>query len=209
MAAERPSVNRRAAVLGLVVLASLAAGIAIRAAGTTVHDANDTRGLLDAKTVRLIRAPGAYPRWSVQTFAAWTIPELWDRGYVSIEFDTRFGAPADFYALVRSVGSRMEARLFRVRPSKPNDLVVAKLKVRRGADDGLSVWVPLRALTFGESRTTFGWWALTMFTGDRCPATCFDRVPDTGVEEAAIPGASPSPTSSSPPPTSFAPPPGG
>ncbi|HEX6844878.1 MAG TPA: hypothetical protein VF235_07175 [Actinomycetota bacterium] len=203
--------NRRAAVLGLVLLASIGLGVALRAAGTVTPDPNDTPGLFDVETVRFVREPGEFPRWSVRMYGVWTIAEVWDRGYASVEFDTRYGEDADFYVLVRSLGNRLDATLFRVRPHAQNDLAVAKVKVRRGSPDGLSVWVPLRKLDFGASRTTFGWWVLTTFTGDRCPASCFDRVPDDGAVQLPVPGVSPSPSpttssSSTPPPTSFAPP---
>ena len=210
MAGGRSRMNRRAAVLGLLLLASMGIGVALRAAGTLVRDPNDTAGLLDVQTVRYLREPGELPRWRVQTFAVWTIPDLWDRGYVSVEFDTRYGPDAEYYALVRSLGTHLEGTLFKARPLKRSDLAIAKVKVRHGSPDGVSVWVPLGKMTFGDARTTFGWWVLTTFTGDRCPASCFDRAPDAGVLELPVPGVSPSPspTTSTPPPTSFAPPPG-
>jgi hypothetical protein len=216
MARRERRVTRRAAVLGLCVLASVALGVGLRAATTQVNDPNDTDGLLDVEMVRVVREPGEYPRWSVRTFAVWTLPDVWDRGYVSIEFDTRFGPDPDFYVLIRSLGTRLEGTLFRYRPAKPNDLVVSRVKVGRGRQDAVTVRVPLGKLVYGNARTEFGWWVLTTFTGDRCPASCFDRVPNEGAELIRVPGTSPSPTptstssSTTPPPTTtgVAPPPG-
>lgn len=201
--------NRRAAVLGVVLVASLGLGVALRAATTATQDPNDTTGTLDVETVKVIRERGRSPKWLVRTFAVWTIDEMWDRGYVSVELDTRFDEDADFYALVRSLGNRLEATLFRIRPDKQNDLEIATLQVAHESSRTASVWIPLRKVVFGPSRTTFDWWVITTFTSGRCPATCFDRVPDQGGVTMPIPGVSPSPSpTTTPPPTSFAPPPG-
>jgi hypothetical protein len=121
------------------------------------------------------------------------VAEVWDRGYLLIELDTLGDEEPDYVAVIRSDGRDLDARLFRLR-ADGRQVEVDTLAT--GKDGGRSVWVAvaLRKLTFGRSRTSYFWAALSSYTGSACPHTCLDRVPDEGMVEQILPGVTPSPT---------------
>ena len=178
------------------LIATAVAAIAVAAlAGTRFHsdvdDPNDTRGLLDARTVRLDHK--GTTEFTVITFSSWKAPALWDRGNVFVFLDTERGLPAEYFALVRSVGPELEASLWRARPGRP-DGYIRKIGVRRKTTESVSITVPIKSLHFGRSRTEYFWWVSTTFTGAICRRTCIDRVPNEGSVEQWRPGMSPTPT---------------
>ncbi len=180
------------------LIAVVIAGLAVVAlAGPRFHsdvnDPNDTRGLLDVRTVRLDHEGGT--EFTVITFASWTAPTLWDRGNAFVFLDTEGGAAAEYFALVRSLGPELEASLWRARYDRA-DRFIRKIGVRRKSGEGVSVAVPIKALKFGRSRTAYFWWASTTFTGAVCRRTCIDRIPNDGSVEQWRPGMSPTPTPS-------------
>ena len=94
-----------AALIGFVALFAYAR--------PNVDDPNDTGGLLD---IRRVDFEGEdQPRFKTITFATWTVDRIHDRGYVLVYFDSRGGERFDFYALARSNGKEIVARLYRDR----------------------------------------------------------------------------------------------
>ena len=146
---------------------------------STVEDHNDVLGLMDVAEARYVHESGQPPDWHVRTYGTWRPIEIWDRGFIWIELDTRYGDAADFSVLLRADRSRMVGTLFRITPDAGSpDVRVADVTIWRRSADSVSVTLPLKALVFGEARTTFRWWVVASFVGDACPATCVDDVPD-------------------------------
>lgn len=179
-------------VAGLVVAAAVVA-IAAPSFHSDVNDPNDTRGLLDVRKVRLDH--GGATEFTVLTFADWAAASIWDRGNGYVFLDTEGGDEPEYFVVVRSTGSELQASLWRDRRDR-RDLFLRNVKVRRKSSDGVSVAVPIRSLKFGQFRTAYYWWAMTSFTGEVCRRTCLDRAPDDGAVEQWRPGMSPTPTNS-------------
>lgn len=179
-------------VAGLIVSAAVVA-IATPSFHSDVNDPNDTRGLLDVRKVRLDH--GGATEFTVLTFADWTAASIWDRGNGYVFLDTEGGDEPEYFVVVRSTGSELQASLWRDRRDR-RDLFLRNVKVRRKSSDGVSVAVPIRSLRFGQFRTAYYWWAMTSFTGEVCRRTCLDRAPDDGAVEQWRPGMSPTPTNS-------------
>ena len=184
----------------LVLLAAVAAAsVAFVAAAShlDVTDPNDTRGLLDVRSVESFGA--TQPSWKVVTFSSWSRAEIFDSGYVTVLFDTRAGPQVDYYVLVGSLGTRLYADLWRDRAAKP-DRRVAGVKVWRADNASVSIKLPLDRMVIGSERTYYGWAVETLFTGERCRRVCFDFAPDEGaiIEPLPVPTVtitpSPSPT---------------
>ncbi|MGH2695324.1 MAG: hypothetical protein ACRDJJ_11015 [Actinomycetota bacterium] len=182
------------AVVVIGALAPLLAG----ATHLDPDDANDARGPLDVESVRSFGVTRR-PSWRVITFAKWTAKRVWDKGFVLVFLDTFGDDRLDYYALVRSNGSRMRARLFRDRRRK-RDRDLGRLRAWRRGRRSVSVRVPFRRLRVGGNRPFYRWQVQTLFTGRRCRRACFDLVPDRGpvLEPLVEPGPSPtvSPTPS-------------
>lgn len=134
-------------------------------------DENDTHGFLDVKQVDSFLDTHE-PVWKVVTISKWSPFKMWDQGFVLVYLDT-FGADvADYYALIRSVGTRLRGTLYR------NTHKVAELHVWRRNPRSVSIRVPFEKLLLGEGRRFFRWRVVTLT--DRCRHTCFDRIPDEG-----------------------------
>jgi hypothetical protein len=179
-------------VAGLIVAAAVVA-IATPSFHSDVNDPNDTRGLLDVRKVRLDH--GGATEFTVLTFADWAAASIWDRGNGYVFLDTEGGDEPEYFVVVRSTGSELQASLWRDRRDR-RDLFLRNVKVRRKSSDGVSVAVPIRSLKFGQFRTAYYWWAMTSFTGEVCRRTCLDRAPDDGAVEQWRPGMSPTPSNS-------------
>ena len=163
---------------GPFVAAVLTVGLMTFAAGahdTNFTDPNDTRGKLDVWKVRLAHQPGP-PTWTIVTYGLWGIREMWDSGYLMVMLDTRLGAPADHYLLIRSTGSALVGSLWRIRSVGP-DSYLGTVPVSRKSMRSVTVQVWLSRLTFGEARAFYRWWVQTILTSDVCPRTCQDRAP--------------------------------
>jgi hypothetical protein len=181
------------ALAGLVLTVALAASAL--ATHTNLADADDVRGPLDIRTVVLRHEPGPYV-WVFRTFASWTTRSIWDRGYFVVELDTRGSAAIDYVVVLRSDGRSMVGHLFR-RQADGDEVPLRTLRAWRAGTQGAGVEVPRRFLRFGPNRTTFTWATRSSFTGDRCRATCLDRVPDGDAmveQELQAPSPSPSPS---------------
>ncbi|MEO8292997.1 MAG: hypothetical protein ABI635_07630 [Actinomycetota bacterium] len=191
-----PAIPGRRGVVTLATLAVLA-GIAlpVLASRLLITDPNDTAGLLDVHEVKFRDLDGTPPSWTVITFNDWTVRQLWDRGYVLVNLDTRRSPEVDYYALVRSDRDRLRASMWRRRVDAP-DLWLFALSVGRRQQDGLEVWIPLRRLSFGADRTLYRWSVTTLFTDGPCSGTCVDLAPDTGMVDQPLvtPSPTPSPT---------------
>lgn len=160
-----------------------------------VRDANDTRGPLDIERVELAKVRP--PKWRVDTYIRWNVREIWDRGFVLVYIDTFGSDRADYYALVRSNGSKLVGSLYRDRERK-DDFKVRAIRARHPQRRTITAVVPLGQLRRRDSRS-FQWYTLTMFSGDRCKRVCLDRAPDRGA--ILEPGPAPSPTLPTPTPT--------
>lgn len=182
---------RAVTLLCAIGVAAASLGLIASASHLEVADPNDTRGPLD---VRMVRTGGERsPRWKIVTFSSWSRADIFDTGYVTVWLDVRGGTRSDYFILVGSMGNHLYAELWRDRAGKP-DFKVANVKIWRRDRSSVSVKVPLRKMTIGERRTTYGWSVETIFTGERCRRVCFDNVPDEGAVTEPLPVPSPTPT---------------
>jgi hypothetical protein len=172
------------------------ASMALVASGhdTDLTDPNDTRGRLDVREVRLRHQPGP-PFWTIITFAEWSTADMWDRGYLLVFLDTKAGAGAEYYLLIRSARFELRGSLWRARRTGP-DTFLGAAPVTRQSRRSASVQVGLARLTFGPKRSFYRWWVQTILTSDTCPRTCHDRAPNQGTVRQWRPGMSPTPTPS-------------
>ncbi|MDQ3963832.1 MAG: hypothetical protein M3277_07980, partial [Actinomycetota bacterium] len=101
-----------------LVVATVAAIVASSALAdhVVVQDMNDTKGLLDVRRAEV--AGAKRPRFKVTTFERWRVAEIFDYGFMLVQLDTISTPRFDYYALVRSDGSRLRASLWRDRTSK-------------------------------------------------------------------------------------------
>lgn len=178
-------------VLGGLILALVVVPLFASARHGGLTDLRDTDGLLDIKEVRL--HGGGARTWKVITFGRWGTDRVFDRGYALVNIDARGDEHFEHYVLVRSVGTRMKAELFRNRRHKP-DYSLGSLKVWRADRRSVSVRLPLRKLRIGAGRTFYRWYAQTLMTGNQCPRVCIDRAPDEGSVEELLVEPSPTPT---------------
>lgn len=175
----------------LVVAAVVLIPVLAFAQSVELRDGNDTKGLMDASEV--IFTDGETPRWTFLTFKSWTADRIWDRGFVIVNLDTFGSGRFDYYALVRSDGTKLHGELFRDRERK-DDYRVADLKVWRKNRQRVTVKVPLAKMNIGETRLFYRWIGKTLMVGVNCPKVCIDRIPDSGSVQALVPGAEPTPT---------------
>lgn len=181
-------------MLGISLLAGalLAVPLLASARHKDVRDGRDTQGLLDVKRVE-VSGKKMKPRFKIINREGWSKDGLWDRGYFLVYFDTRGDERFDYYALIRSNGLRIEGTVFRDRQAKP-DYRVASVDAWKPSARSVVVRVPLHKLRLGAKRISYRWYAITLFTGDKCGDVCIDRAPDEGsVEERLIPEPDPAP----------------
>ncbi|MDQ3957274.1 MAG: hypothetical protein M3273_03010 [Actinomycetota bacterium] len=184
----------RAALVALgLCVAAAAIPLIASADHVSVRDPNDARGPFD---VRRVRVEGTRsPRYDVVTFGRWTVPQVWDRSYALVFFDTFGGEAPDYHVLVRSDGSRMKALLYRDK-ARRKDRVVAKVRAWRPGRRSFAVRVPLGKMKIPPQRLVYYWWVQTLHTGKRCKNVCFDFVPNGQRVAEPVPGAEPSPAPS-------------
>ena len=187
-----------AAIITIALMAAVAG-----AHDTDFRDPDDARGRLDVKEVRLAHT-AVPPTWTIITFGEWSIAGMWDRGYMMILLDTQAGVGAEYYLLVRSVGTALQGSLWRAHAYGP-DSYLGTVPTRRPSRRSASVQVSLKRLTFGASRSFYRWWVQTVYTSDLCRRTCHDRAPNREPVRQWRPGMSPTPTSSPSPSPSDSP----
>jgi hypothetical protein len=159
-----------------------------------VIDPNDVDGLLDVRKVHV--SPKDPPRYTFRTFGRWTTAEVWDYGYFLVHFDSNGDSHFDYYVVVRSNGNELLGSLWRDRKTQ-EDYKVGGVKVWRPDKNRVTVRVPLNRLKVREAY--YRWYASSLYTGNSCPRTCIDRVPNRGsVEEPLV---EPTPTETLPTPT--------
>jgi hypothetical protein len=185
----------RALILAMVVVAVVTPLLA-RAEHMAVPDADDVNGGLDIEIVELIG--DVEPSFRIETYEGWSERRIFDKGYVFVYFDTFAGARYDYFALVVSTGSDLDAFLMRDRRDKP-DLRVGTLAVAHNSRREVVVVVPLDRMRMGASRVSYTWYVATTFTNKVCPRVCIDRVPDEGGVVEPLPLATPSPSPSASP----------
>lgn len=166
---------------------------------TDQTDPNDTPGTMDLQAVQFDHE--GTQTWRFVTFAAWTVRRIWDHGYLMVQLDTRGSPDVDYVAVVRSTGRDLDANLFRVRRDG-QQIEIDRLRAHKAGSHAAWVSINLDKLTFGATRTSYFWSALSTFVGPSCRQTCLDAVPDEGMIEEPLVAPSPSPTPSpSPSPT--------
>ena len=180
-------------VVAALVVAGLVAAIAL-AGPNTLQDPNDTRGVLDVKTVRFKHPTGEPPAWKIVTFDGWSANKIWDRGYLYVLLDTAGGETAEYAAQVRSDGRRIQGVLYRLGRGDARDVAVSSLDARKPGVASASIRIPLKRMRFGDDRTYYRWWTVSTLSGDICPSVCLDRAPDDGSILRYRPGMSPTPT---------------
>lgn len=180
---------KKIAVVALAAL--LVVPVLASARHLVVSDPDDTRGLLDIRRTEVGGSRNS-PRWSVSTYATWSVREVWDTGFVLVRIDTFGTSRADYYAMVRSNGRALVAHLFRDR-KKRRDHRLRRLPVTREDRRNVTITIDMRRLKRRNSRV-YSWFVQTLFASDNCRSTCIDRAPDRGT--ISEPGARPSPTPS-------------
>ena len=180
-----------AAATALVLALALGPWVSL-ANHVDLNDANDTRGPLDVRGVSV--GPGDAPRWSISTWGRWRAAEIWDTGFFVIKFDTFGDSHHDYYALVRSSGSRLVGSLHRDFVER-RDRELRDLRVARPDRRSVRVKVPYRAMRFSQPGT-YRWVVNSTFTSSRCgKAACLDRAPDEGaIDEPREPVPTPTVT---------------
>jgi hypothetical protein len=179
----------------VAVATSIATAAAVAIANhAPVADPNDTRGPLDVRRVELEHDDGP-PEWTVLTFQSWTTHSMWDRGHAFVFVDTLGTSEADYFVHVGSAGRRMKGSLWRIPPvASRRDRRIHTITVWRDSNAGVSARLPLGMMNIGEHRTSFRWWVVTSYLGNRCRVTCIDRVPNSGLVAQWLPGHSPTPS---------------
>jgi Ca2+-binding RTX toxin-like protein len=146
-------------------------------------DANDSGGLADLERMIIGNAAGA-ATWSFQTFANLTISGMRDHAYFLVYLDTEGDEVAEYYALLRSNGSKMLAEL---RRDNQNDTLVSSLSASKPAADTVRVTVPWSKMTIAADRAFIRWYAVTLYVSDACPDVCLDRVPESSALMRPLP----------------------
>ncbi len=189
---------RRAVAVAIALASVLAVAATVASAHhSRVRDRDDVKGPLD---MRVVTAEGrTYQRYRIDTYWRWSATSIWDKGYLMVFLDTIGSDHPDYYALVRSNGSNLEAILFRDRRDRP-DYRLTRLRVWRATQRSVTVRVPQSWLNFSQTRLYYKWYVLTLMTRPGCARVCFDRVPNSGVVLEPNPQLAP-PPSPSPTPT--------
>ena len=147
------------------------------ASHANVRDGNDTRGPLDIESVRM--SDGIRPAWTITTWGSWRAGDIWDSGFLVLKMDTFGDSHFDYYALIRSTGSRLVGTLHRDYKRK-QDVRRSALRVNRPDRSSARVRVPLDKMNF-EQEGVFRWMTTASWSSSRCSgATCLDRAPDSG-----------------------------
>jgi hypothetical protein len=167
----------KARVVVAIVIASLLVPVLVWAHHVDPRDPNDTPGPLDVRRVNVVRR--STPRFEIITWRGWTAKEIWDQGFGLVRLDTFGSSRFDYYALVRSTGTRLRGDLFRDR-SRGSDRRLFALKTSKSSRRSFRVRIPLKRLRMPRSRAIYRWEVQTLFVGNRCRRTCFDFVPNQG-----------------------------
>ena len=174
------------ALVGAVSLVPLLAS----ARHTSVPDPNDTLGLLDIQQVD-VEGSNTRPRWVLLSFERWTIEDIWDTGFALVHLDSFGDGAFDYYAIVKSDGSRLIASLYRDRDNK-RDRFLRNVSVDKPTRRTVEVSIPLSKVRV-RNNGTYRWFTRTLFTSGRCQDTCIDRAPDSGAVSETIPNPLPTP----------------
>ena len=190
----------KARVVVVIVIVSMLVPVLVWAHHVDPRDPNDTRGPLDVKRIDVVRR--RTPRFEIITWRGWTASQIWDHGFGLVRLDTFGSSRFDYYALVRSTGTRLRGDLFRDRARRPDRRLFA-LRTSKGSRRSFRVRIPLERLRMPRSRAVYRWEVQTLFVGNRCRRTCFDFVPDQGSVRERNPFAT---TTTVIPPTTTLPP---
>jgi hypothetical protein len=164
-------------VVAIVIVSMLVPVLVWAAHHDDPRDPNDTRGPLDVKRIDVDRR--RTPRFEVITWRGWTARQIWDHGFGLVRLDTFGSSRFDYYALVRSTGSRLRGDLFRDR-ARGSDRRLFALRTSKASRRSFRVRIPLERLRMPRSRAVYRWEVQTLFVGSRCRRTCFDFVPNQG-----------------------------
>jgi hypothetical protein len=158
-----------------IVIVSMLVPVLVLAHHVDPRDPNDTRGPLDVRRIDVVRR--RTPRFEIITWRGWTARQIWDHGFGLVRLDTFGSSRFDYYALVRSTGSRLRGDLFRDRARRPDHRLFA-LRTSKASRRSFRVRIPLGRLRMSRSRAVYRWEVQTLFVGSRCRRTCFDFVPN-------------------------------
>lgn len=185
---------RRALPIAVLLMALAFAALAMPATArrSEATDPNDTDGRLDLRTVAL-DGSAKPPRWTATTFGRWTVEQIWDKGFMIVELDTRRDEAVDHLLVVRSDGEELVGHLYKIR-ADGTQVEVATIDAEKDGSRSMSFSLALHKLAIGSSRTAYYWAAMSSFVGGECPRTCLDRVPDVGMVEELLPSVPPTPT---------------
>ena len=188
--------SKRLTLLAAIVGAAVALPLLAVANHVDTPDPNDTRGLLDVRSVAVTGE--SRPTWEVITFSDWRVARVRDRGYFLVRLDTFGGERYDYYALVRSDGDRMKGTLVRDRVNK-SDRNISRLAAWRPTTASIKVRVPLSRMRIGSLRLEYTWQVQTLFSNKACVRVCIDDAPDRAGVAEPVPGRSPDPVPSTTP----------
>jgi hypothetical protein len=146
-------------------------------------DPDDTRGYLDVTTVATVF--GTEPEWRISTQRGWTLRRLWDEGFLVVQVDTRGDPGADYQAVVRSTGRRLQGTLFAVTAGR--DRARGSLAVGRPDSRTVLVRVPLGRLALDPARSYYRWSVATVLVNGPCRRACTDLVTDEGAVPQPVP----------------------
>jgi hypothetical protein len=182
-----------------IVIASMLIPVLVQAHHVDRRDPNDARGPLDMRRVDVARV--REPLFKVITWRRWTATRIWDQGFALVWLDTFGTARFDYYALVRSTGSRLVGDMFRDRKRR-GDRRLFSVRAWKASRNSFSVRIPLTRLRMPPSRRRYRWAVQTLFVGRGCRRTCFDFVPNQGAVRERNPFApKPTPTTTTTLPT--------
>jgi hypothetical protein len=159
----------------LVPLLSALLIVQAEASHVIVNDPNDAKGLLD---IRLVKPSGQTTvTFRVDIRARPTTRSLFERGFVLVRFDTRYGENTDYFAVARSNGRRMVGTLFRDF-QRQRDRAISAFAAWRRNQTSVSVRIPVTSMAFGRDRDEYRWSVQTLFSGPNCRRVCFDIAPN-------------------------------
>jgi hypothetical protein len=134
-------------------------------------DPNDANGAADLSRM-IIGFDQGEPTWTFQTFATFTIKGARDHAYFLVYLDTAGDPGAEFYGLLRSGGVRMLGELYRA-----NGTFVTGVGASKPGGNTVRIRIPKSRLALPAGRNFVRWYGQSLYVGDPCPNTCFDRIP--------------------------------
>lgn len=141
---------------------------------TSPTDVRETGALVDVRAVTTTF--GRTATFVFQTWKAWSVRDLEERGWFVVRFDTMSSSLPDYAAVVRVHRGVMSGALFRIGSGAAR--VVTSVRVRRLSSSRISVAVPITRMERDATRPTYRWGASSLWLSSACSRTvCLDGVP--------------------------------